>query len=86
VVVARFRQAEDCTVPGIDEAAGQLDAVGLPVVAEAKARDHHVGTDDLLEFGRLFGRCGLADDLDLDDRLGQQPADARSHQGLLVNH
>ena len=55
VVVARFRQAEDRSVTGLDEAAGQLDAVGLPVLAEAKARDHHVGTDHLLELGRLFG-------------------------------
>ena len=48
VVVARVGQAEHRSVPGLDEPPGQLDAVGFPVVAESKARDHDVGVDDLL--------------------------------------
>ena len=55
VVVARFGQTQHRSVAGLDEPTGQLDAVGLPVVAEAKARDHHVGVDDLLQVGRLGG-------------------------------
>ena len=53
VVVARLGQAEHRSVAGLDEPAGQLDAVGFSVVAEAKARDHDVGVDDLLQVGRL---------------------------------
>ena len=43
MVVPRLGQTQHRTMPGLDEPAGQLHAVGLAVVTEAKARYDHVG-------------------------------------------